>query len=114
MGADPTGSHLDRLSSQMGADPTGSHLDRLSSQMGADPTGSHLDRLSSQMGSPIRPAHTWIGYSENDPTGSHLHRRWGPIENESINNNENHSYCKRFSIAITARTIIILIENESQ
>jgi hypothetical protein len=30
------------------------------------------------------------------------------------NNNENHSYCKRFSIAITARTIIILVENESQ
>jgi hypothetical protein len=30
------------------------------------------------------------------------------------NNNENHSYCKRFSIAITVRTIIILIENESQ
>jgi hypothetical protein len=28
------------------------------------------------------------------------------------NNNENHSYCKRFSIAITARTI--LIENENQ
>jgi hypothetical protein len=28
------------------------------------------------------------------------------------NNNENHSYCKRFSIAITAR--IILIENENQ
>jgi hypothetical protein len=25
-----------------------------------------------------------------------------------------HSYCKRFSIAITVRTIIILIENESQ
>jgi hypothetical protein len=30
------------------------------------------------------------------------------------NNNENHSYCKRFSIAITVRIIIILIENENQ
>jgi hypothetical protein len=36
------------------------------------------------------------------------------ILNSNNNNNENHSYCKRFSIAITARTIIILIENESQ
>jgi hypothetical protein len=136
----------------MGADPTGSHLDRLSSQMGADRTWRRSDRLARRSGSPLPeplpetkrargraittdPARLArlatfvcspeVGYILRSRSGEYsTFRRWGIFYVSEVgnilrfgggeyfallrmsrnsNNDENHSYCKRFSIAIAAR-----------